>query len=357
MLRLEMLPAAYGDALLLEWGTARSPHRILIDAGPLGTYRTVHDRIEALGRRPALDLLVVTHIDGDHIEGVVRLLQDRAALGLHIDEVWFNGWPQLPATDQQGPDYGEMVGALLQRDKTLKDRWNAAFDQRAAAVPSTGKLKTYDVAGARLTVLGPGPDQLVALQAKWTKVLADAGVEPGDADAALERLAKRRSLAGLEGEDVQGGTAKLDNSVANSSSISFLFEYDGHALLLTGDSHSPPLVDGIQRLLKQRKQDAFTVDAFKLPHHCSKFNVTEELLALVDTPRYLVSTNGARYKHPDREAVLRVVDGPSRRDDIEVFFNYVSDTTSRWTKSSTAKRYRYTPVTPETDAGGVVVEV
>lgn len=352
-----MLPAAYGDALLLEWGTARSPHRILVDAGPLGTYRTVHDRIQALGRRPSLDLLVVTHIDGDHIEGVVRLLQDRAALGLHIDEVWFNGWPQLPATDQQGPDYGEMVGALLQRDKTLKDRWNAAFDHRAAAVPRSGKIRTYDVAGARLTVLGPGPDQLAALQAKWTKVLADAGVEPGDADAALERLSKRRSLAGLEGDDVQGGTAKLDNSVANGSSISFLFEYDGKALLLTGDSHAPPLIDGIQRLLKQRKQDAFMVNAFKLPHHCSKFNVTDELLALVDTQRYLISTNGERYKHPDREAVLRVVDGPSRRDEIEVFFNYVSNTTSPWTTSSTAKRYRYTAVTPETDACGVVVEV
>ena len=357
MLRLEMLPAAHGDALLLEWGAARSPHRILVDAGPLATYRAVHDRIEGLGRRPALDLLVATHVDADHIEGVVRLLQDRAALGLHIGEVWFNGWPQLPSTDQQGPDYGEMVGALLHRDKTLKDRWNTQFDQRAAAVSRSGTLETYDVAGARLTLLGPGPDQLVALQAKWTKVLADAGVEPGRADSALERLAKRRDLAGLTGGDVQGGAVKLDNSVANGSSISFLFEYDDHAVLLTGDSHSPPLVGGIQRLLHQRNQDVLTVDAFKLPHHCSKFNVTDELLALVDTPCYLVSTNGARYKHPDREAVLRVVDGPSRRDHIEVFFNYVSDTTRRWTKPSTAKRYRYTPVIPETDAGGVVVEV
>ncbi len=357
MLRLEMLPAAYGDALVLEWGTTRSPHRILVDAGPLSTYRAVHDRVAALGRRPALDLLVATHIDGDHIEGVVRLLQDRTALGLHIEDVWFNGWPQLPSSDQQGPDYGEMVGALLQRDAALKGRWNAAFGRRAAGVARTGPLKTYEVAGARVTVLGPGPDELAALQAQWTKVLTDAGVEPGDADSALERLARRPSLAGLEGEDVQGPAVKLDNSIANGSSISFLFEYGGHALLFTGDSHSTPLVHGIERLLKQRKQSRLAVDAFKLPHHCSKSNVTDELLALVDTPRYLISTNGARYRHPDREAVLRVVDGPSRRDDISLFFNYVSDTTGRWTTASSARQYRYTPVSPKTDAGGVVVEV
>jgi hypothetical protein len=358
VLRIEMLPAAHGDALLVEWGTKRSPHRMLVDAGPLGTYAAIHDRIDALGRMPALDLLVVTHIDGDHIEGVVRLLQDRRRLRLQIGDVWFNGWPQLSASDTQGADYGEMVGALLQRDPDLKGKWNAAFQHHAAAVPKTGTLKTYTVDGARLTVLGPGPTELRKLQTQWTKVLADVDVVPGDADGALERLSRRTNLAGIEGGDVQGGVkTKLDNSVANGSSISVLFEYDEHALLLTGDSHSPPLVDGIRRLLAERGQDRLAVDAFKLPHHCSKANVTEDLLALVDTPRYLVSTNGARYRHPDKEAVLRVIDRPERRDDLEVVFNYVSPTTRRWTESAAAKRYHYTPVFPDGANPGITLEV
>src|SRR3982750_4502457 len=124
MLRLEMLPAAHGDALLVTWGSERRPHRMLVDAGALGTYRAIHDRIEALGDLPELQLLVVTHVDGDHIEGVIRLLQDSAALRLRIGEVWFNGWPQLPESDRQGADYGEMVGALLQRGGLP---WNTRF--------------------------------------------------------------------------------------------------------------------------------------------------------------------------------------------------------------------------------------
>jgi hypothetical protein len=352
MLRLEMLPAAHGDALLLTWGTSRKRRHVLVDGGPLGTYQGIHDRIAALGKKPALELLVVTHIDGDHIEGVIRLLQDRTALKLTVKDTWFNGWPQMPASDLLGPDYGEMVGALLERYELP---WNVPWGGGAVVVPDEGPLPSFPLdGGARVTLLGPGNGELRKLRAGWTKVLAEIGVTPGDVDGALERLGRRKDL---EGVDLQGGTTKLDSSVANGSSISLLFEYDGRSLLLTGDSHAAPLVAGIKRLLAERGEDRLHVDAFKLPHHCSKANVTDDLLALVDTSRYLVSTNGARYKHPDRAAVLRVLEQPERPDDLELVFNYVSATTSRWTKETNAKKYRYTPVPPETGTGGAVVEV
>jgi hypothetical protein len=352
VLSLEMLPAAQGDALLVVWGTNRKRHQMLVDAGPLGTYRAIHDRIADLGTGPALELLVVTHIDGDHIEGIIRLLQDRHALGLRIGDVWFNGWPQLPGTDRQGPDYGEMVGALIQRSALP---WNIPYGDNAVAIPEQGPPPSYPLdGGARVTLLGPGPPQLRKLKANWTKVLADVDITPGQVDAALKRLARRKDLKGL---DMQGRAAKLDNSVSNGSSISMLFEYDNRALLLTGDSHSAPLVAGIHRLLIERGADRLRVDAFKLPHHGSRANVTDELLALVETPRYLVSTNGDRYRHPDKEAVLRVIGQPQRDSHIELFFNYLSKTTAPWIKSATAKKYRYTPVFPEGDIPGIVVEV
>ncbi|SOC50261.1 Metal-dependent hydrolase, beta-lactamase superfamily II [Blastococcus aggregatus] len=353
MLRLEMLPAAHGDALLVTWGTDGDPHRMLVDAGPLGTYRTVHDRIAALGDPPELDLLVVTHVDGDHIEGVIRLLQDRAALGLRIGEVWFNGWPQLPQRDLLGADYGEMVGALLHRDGIP---WNTSFDGGPVQVPAApAPLPRVELpGGASVTVLGPGEPELLRLRSTWTKVLTDAGVTPGRADEALERLDRRTDLDGV---DVLGGRAKPDNSVANLSSISLLVEHDGRSLLLTGDSHSAPLVSGITRLLAERGQARLPVGAFKLPHHGSRGNLTDELLALVETERYLVSTNGARYEHPDRPALLQVLDHPQRPRSLELVFNYAAPTTARWLKRSTAQRYGYTPVPPAPDGTGALVEV
>ena len=45
MFRIEMLPAAHGDCLWIEYGTGREVHRILIDGGPAHTYPTLRERI------------------------------------------------------------------------------------------------------------------------------------------------------------------------------------------------------------------------------------------------------------------------------------------------------------------------
>ncbi len=226
-----MLPAAHGDALLVEWGKGRELHRMLVDGGPAVTYRRLHDRIAALGRPRMLDRFVVTHIDGDHLEGVVRLLQDRRDLGLRIGDVWFNGWPQLATAprDLLGPDQGDMLGALLIRDR---QPWNESFGHAPVQVPATGDLEPVQLpGGARVTILGPGPRQLRDLRRNWMRVLRELRVTPGNVDAALQRLKRRQNLAGIR--DVLGRPAALDNSAANASSISLLFEYEGQSLLLT----------------------------------------------------------------------------------------------------------------------------
>src|SRR5512137_1873457 len=96
MVNIEMLPAAHGDCLWIEYGTGQQAWRILVDGGPAHTYPALRERILHL---PAADrefeLLLVTHIDGDHIEGVIRLLQDAEALQCRFQRIWFNGRDQL----------------------------------------------------------------------------------------------------------------------------------------------------------------------------------------------------------------------------------------------------------------------
>src|SRR5438128_2682926 len=97
MVRIELLPAAHGDAIWIEYGNPKAPRRIVIDGGPAPTYENgLKRRIEAVARgKRHIDLLVVTHIDADHIDGGILLLQQAAALGTRVDEVWFNGWRHL----------------------------------------------------------------------------------------------------------------------------------------------------------------------------------------------------------------------------------------------------------------------
>ncbi len=59
MFRIEMLPAAHGDCLWLEWGSDDKIHRTLIDGGPAHTYPILRQRLEDLpSEQRELELLV-----------------------------------------------------------------------------------------------------------------------------------------------------------------------------------------------------------------------------------------------------------------------------------------------------------
>jgi hypothetical protein len=70
------------------------------------------------------------------------------------------------------------------------------------------------------------------------------------------------------------------------------------------------------------------VDVLKLPHHGSKNNTSVAMLGRLDCHRFIVSTSGAIFCHPDIETLSRVIvtSGPN----VELRFNYRVETTSTW---------------------------
>ena len=99
MLRLNVLPSGHGDCLWIEYGTSAFPRRILIDGGATGTYkRALQSRLERSGDE--LELLVVTHVDGDHITGILELIE-KAHTGIKPKDLWFNGFRHLPNEDPE----------------------------------------------------------------------------------------------------------------------------------------------------------------------------------------------------------------------------------------------------------------
>src|SRR5436190_11649313 len=102
---IEMLPAQRGDALWLTYGEGSDLHHVLVDAGPSETVPTLvpvlERRIRDLpGRSNRIELLAMTHVDADHIQGVVSLLSGPGRVRLFRD-VWFNGHKHL--SDLLGP--------------------------------------------------------------------------------------------------------------------------------------------------------------------------------------------------------------------------------------------------------------
>lgn len=350
MLSIEMLPAGHGDALCVEYGDPADPHRLMIDGGPRSrtTRDLVRDRITSGDRE--LELLVVTHIDADHITGILEALQD-PAVNIAARDVWFNGWDHLPS-DALGVMQGEALGSALRR-RGLP--WNTDFGNRAVQVTEEGPLPVVRLPGGMdLTLLSPTADRLAALRSEWKREVEAAGLVPG---VAAEQPSARPDVLGeipIVPEDLAGEPFEEDPSEANGASIAMLAEFEGKALLLTGDAHSSVLTTGLRRLARERGTARVAVDVFKVPHHGSKYNLGSDLLDVLDCRRFLFSTNGAIFGHPDPVAVSRIL---VDRGDVSLEYNYRSTTTARWDSRRLRRRYDYRTVFPQSDAGGLVVHV
>lgn len=370
MFQIEMLAAGHGDSLLITYGDPATPHHVLIDGGPYYAYQnqqlveqqTVSKRIQQIAdRNRPLELLVITHIDADHIEGVVKLLANRPS-HLEIKDVWFNAWRHLtprPA-DLLGPIHGEMVSALLQQANIP---WNRAFGGSAVVVASGQPLPVISlVGGMQLTLLSPTRAILADLSHEWATTLRKAGLDPDSPEQALERLKKSRlrpdDLLGEPSIDIDGLAEepfRSDSELPNGSSIAFIAEFEGKSCLLAGDAHASVLEDSIRTLLHEQGIVRLHLDAFKLPHHGSKKNLGPALLKLLECERYLVSTNGNYFGHPDRQTIARIIVNGSPNPVL--YFNYRTKENTIWDDANLKRQYRYQVIYGDEEHGGLTVDL
>jgi len=142
-----------------------------------------------------------------------------------------------------------------------------------------------------------------------------------------------------------------DKSAANGSSIAFLAEYEDTRILFCADAHPRVLRDSIDRL---RGDKRLPLTACKLPHHGSKYNVSPSFLKTLDCKKYIFSTNGSHFGHPDQEAVARVI--KLGGENPELIFNYRSDFTKIWDNKKLKKDFGYSVTYPPDGQDGITVE-
>lgn len=94
--RITMLDCAEGDCFFLEFRFDSMEYTILMDTGPgvcwITSLKPFLDQLIAKNKK--INVLVITHIDRDHIGGAIKLFQSEEYSGL-VEEVWFNGLKQV----------------------------------------------------------------------------------------------------------------------------------------------------------------------------------------------------------------------------------------------------------------------
>jgi len=211
----------------------------------------------------------------------------------------------------------------------------------------------------QLTLLSPTTAALAELRDVWEDEIQDAelalGMDTPDDEEAEEEDDDDDLLSTVESPDVEALAAEPfsdDTSEANGSSIAFLLEFEGRRVLFAADAQVGRLVDALERVSPGKR---LKLDLFKISHHGSKTTTSRELIAKLDCPRYVFSTNGSIYKHPHGETVSRVI--VEGGDNPHLFFNYKGRRNEIWGNQDLQSVHGYATTYPTGDDPGIEISL
>jgi len=354
-MKLKIFQSDKGDCLLLE---AASGEMVLCDGG-MGPSMRNHVRAELSALRNdgrELAFVYVSHIDNDHISGVLQLLEDEAEWRV-FDHHQQNGRPikrpkvprppvikgilhngfrdQIPANTKPienllaamapslfGTAVPELVHAAedmqaiatgvpqaIEVSKLIGDKALDIPLNRPPGVTGPSKLlfagqpgDAFELGSMRFTLIGPTQNELEDLRDGWNNWLRDNKERLKKIRAELRKRVEEFSTGSLadspfdlsEWEGIPGFKGV---TVPNLASLMFMVEENGKLLLLTGDGQQDFILAGLART--GFLQDGHRhLDALKIQHHGSENNMDADFARKVSADHYVFCGNG-EHENPD----------------------------------------------------------
>jgi beta-lactamase superfamily II metal-dependent hydrolase len=319
--QLVILPANNGDAIIVKtFDKSGKPFNMVIDGGPAGTYEQCLKR--ELRLLPHIDIMILTHIDSDHIGGLIKYVKNPLFDPNQVKKYWFNSknikftkWGDNISTGQ-----AKTFEELLIDIGCIKDKW-------AENVTTATNCTLSD--GINIDIISPSEEILEKLFERWP-----------DLSAEYEKKLKDLAISSLKPSQIPRGSLKnlalsddtpqknIFEDLVNSSSIAFILKTFDMSVLFLGDAH-PHFIEESLRSKNYSKDNKLKIDYVKISHHGSKNNTTNNLLDMIDCENFIISTNGgsSSHTHPDRETIARIIHHPERvrsdyRNKRRIFLNY-----------------------------------
>jgi len=354
-MKLNIFQSDKGDCILLE---SEDGKRILCDGG---MSRSMSKHVApALGKlrkaKKNIDFAYVSHIDQDHISGVLQLMQDeldwrvfehqkrlgnkrakspKAPRPPEIGGLWHNSFgSQLTRRLKPVEDLlAAAVPALLAtRVDKLQDAAEELYDiatsipdaikvsrlasteilgiplNKPSGLRNAGKLmmvrpgqSSFKVGSLALTIVGPTRKELRQLQKGWANWLAENEEAVKKIDEQLKKKISKFGT-GAAGEPISlrdwNGIPDFKGVTApNIASLMFMVEEENKTLLLTGDSQQDVIIDGLEAT-GFLDAGGLHVNVLKVPHHGSENNTDIRSAALISADHYVFCGNG-EHKNPD----------------------------------------------------------
>lgn len=365
-MKIEIFPSASGDCVLLTSTDKKGRKtRLLADAGLPKAY---DDFIAApLGhlreKNQPIDLAYVSHIDRDHIGGILKMLDHevewRAFEHLQgansrrrppavprppeIKQIWHNAFLediQRTRAIDLGTALASSAGALsaanakglgsaqtarqaaraemlaLSVGDAIEVNWRVGSSQLDIPLnaPADGKLLTASVPGKpiqlgslTITVLGPTSKELKKLREEWIKWLEANTNELArlrrQHSRDVERLGTSVSPAALAARAHKlASDIETDVTPPNLASLVLLVEENGKRVLLTGDAGDESLIRYFEAAGLFDASGKLEVDVLKVPHHGADNAYSPEFVKRVRARNYIFCGDGEHH-NPEPEVV------------------------------------------------------
>ncbi|MDM7887885.1 hypothetical protein QUG98_05390 [Curtobacterium sp. RHCJP20] len=261
MIEIEFIPIGEetntGDAILCHFtepGTT-TDRVVLIDGGFADSSGPIIAHIDAYYPTSVIDLMVCTHPDNDHINGLFGVLDKMTVRNLLI---------------HRPRDFGFSSDAVA-ADK-VDDLIRTARSHGVKVI--TDAFAGTTIFGDVIHVAGPSRELYVSL-------LSEQEAEAGGGHGSFNSGSLREVPAD------PGGPVLTDNggtTARNNSSIVLDIQVDGRRALMTGDAGVPALTAVADHLDRVGRATQLP-DFFDVPHHGSRHNLTGALLDRLIGPR------------------------------------------------------------------------
>lgn len=341
--KLKTFNVGVGDCITLLLEHNDKKMHVMVDCGNFTS--EVNDYVEN-EFQSHIDYLIVTHIDNDHINGLIEMLSSKP--NLTINHILYNCYQRTSEDLQTWDDnmvenvkrvYGHLpvVVDMLEgkidakASKTLADlileneNWKKAW-QREYVNVDTPIIDLRDDMG-RFIFLSPTQKALNDLDKEYRllfwktlyklktldydkeetiyealmRVMTQEHDEESQEEIVSSKVLDENALNSYADE-------KLKNlSPANEASIAFVWEHDSHRILFMGDANPQQVAEKLGELYEDQPKPIL-FDAIKVSHHGSAHSTSKELVNVADSERYFV-TGGANVR-PSYQALARIVMAP-----------------------------------------------
>ncbi len=346
-MKLTVFQSDKGDCTLV---TGADGKLLLADGGMAVSY-TAHvapHLNELRQQNKKLDLVYLSHIDDDHIGGILQMMDDEVEWRVHehqlktgnkdhkpptskrppaISNIWHNAFHELV-----GQNAGAVEDMLAASSVALSGTTSAQIEEIAIAQsnltestaqaiklarrvsvdqlkiplnkPASGKLmlvrdtkQPVKLGGISLFIIGPFKEDLDVLRKDWNKWLKEnaatlkqiqqqAKADAKDIADEVERIIQPL----LTQAKVMGNRSKV--TPPNLASLMLLVVEGKKTLLLTGDGHADDILKGLDHYGKFDASGKLHVDVLKVQHHGSEHNIHETFCKKVIADNYVFCGNG-----------------------------------------------------------------